>query len=70
MESRKQTSKRKVSETDVQALVNCNKMLKDHLDFLRAKLSKTEAILEMYIKAVEQEEERSIKHVKPIFSLN
>jgi hypothetical protein len=70
METRKQTSKRKVSETDVQALVNCNKMLKDHLDFLRAKLSKTEAILEMYIKAVEQEEERSIKHVKPIFSLN
>lgn len=70
MESRKQMSKRKVSETDVQALVNCNKMLKDHLDFLRAKLSKTEAILEMYIKAVEKEEERSIKLTKTIFSLN
>jgi hypothetical protein len=70
MNSQKQTSKRKVSETDVQALANCNKILKDHLDFLRAKLSKTEAILEMYIKAVEKEEERSIKIVKQTFSLN
>jgi len=70
MNTQKHTSKRKISETDVQALVKRNKMLNDHLDFLRAKLSKTEAILEMCIKAVEKEEPKRIKLVNQTFSLN
>ncbi len=64
-------SKKNLSETDVEALVKCNQMLKEHLDYLRAKLSKTEAILEMCIKAVEEEEK--VKEHAPnlnLFSLN
>jgi hypothetical protein len=58
-----------VSEKDVQDLLSCNRMLKEHLDFLRAKLSKTEAILEMYIKAVEKEDEKKLT-ITNTFSLN
>jgi hypothetical protein len=64
-------SKKNLSETDVEALIKCNQMLKEHLDYLRAKLSKTEAILEMCIKAVEQEEkgQQNAPNIN-IFSLN
>lgn len=57
MEISKQKSK-KLSETDVEALIVTNRILKDHLDYLRAKLSKTEAILEMFINAVDKEDEK------------
>lgn len=56
MEAIKKDKKRKVSETDIQALIECNRILKEHLDFLRAKLNKTEAVLDMYIKATEENE--------------
>jgi hypothetical protein len=61
--------RKQVSEKDVQDLLSCNRMLKEHLDFLRAKLSKTEAILEMYIKAVEKEDEKKLT-ITNTFSLN
>jgi hypothetical protein len=61
--------RKQVSEKDVQDLLSCNQMLKEHLDFLRAKLSKTEAILEMYIKAVEKEDEKKLT-ITNTFSLN
>ena len=56
MEAIQKAKKRKVSETDIQALIECNRILKEHLDFLRAKLNKTEAVLGMYIKATEENE--------------
>ncbi len=61
--------RKQVSEKDVQDLLSCNQMLKEHLDFLRAKLSKTEAILEMYIKAVEKEDEKKLT-ITNTFTLN
>jgi len=49
------------SEDDIRSLVECNKILKEHLEFLRTKLKKTENLLELYIRAVkEEEEERSL----------
>lgn len=56
MEAIQKAKKRKVSETDIETLIECNRILKEHLDFLRAKLNKTEAVLDMYIKATEENE--------------
>lgn len=50
------TRKRKATQVDVEALIECNRILKEHLDYLRARLNKTEAVLEMYIQATDVNE--------------
>lgn len=59
--------------TEIESLREANKILKEHLEFLRTKLKKTEAILEMYIEAVDRSEkevkEKEVKFTN-LISLN
>jgi hypothetical protein len=44
------------SEEDVKSLLESNRILKEHLDFLRTKLKKTECLLQLYIKAEQKKD--------------
>jgi hypothetical protein len=68
METSVQRSKRdRVSEIDVDALIECNRILKEHLDYLRTKLHKTEAVLEMFIQSTEESERIEKQQLNKIF---
>jgi len=58
------------SEEDVRSLVECNRILKEHLEFLRAKLKKTENLLELYIRAEQEKENDDTDFRKITYSLN
>lgn len=65
----KRKNRKTFSEEDVRSLLESNRILKEHLEFLRAKLKKTESLLELYIKA-EQKKEKEKKDITINYSLN
>jgi hypothetical protein len=61
------SKRRRVSEIDVDALIECNRILKEHLEYLRVKLQKTEAVLEMFIQSTEESEKIEKTQLNNIF---
>jgi hypothetical protein len=55
--SREKRKAKVYTEEDVKSLVETNRILKEHLDFLRVKLRKSENLLELYIRAQEAKED-------------
>jgi hypothetical protein len=44
------------SDKEIQSLIECNKILKEHVEFLRVKLKNAETLLELYLSIMESEE--------------
>ena len=67
--STEKRNKKVYTEDDVKSLVETNRILKDHLEFLRAKVRKSENLLELYIRAQEAKED-SRNNINKNYSLN
>lgn len=54
------------SEEEIRSLIETNKILKEHAEFLRVKLRNAENLLELYVKTQEEHEDLKNKN----YSLN
>lgn len=52
------------SQKEIESLIECNKILKEHIDFLRAKLKNAESLLELYLSTMESDEDENNKEIK------